>query len=140
MAVFLAARTAFGDLLRQKAGNRLKKLEAGFRENALSYMFVLRLVPLFPFWLVNLAPALFGVKLRTYIIATFFGIMPGGLVYAGVGNGLGAVLDAGKTPDLGIIFEPAILLPILGLAALSLIPVIYRRLRPPGVPQDKAQG
>ncbi len=104
-------------------------MEAGFNENALSYMFVLRLVPLFPFWLVNLVPAFLGVRLQTYAIGTFFGIMPGSLVYASVGNGLGAVFEQGGTPDLGIIFTPEILGPILGLAALSLIPVIYKRIK-----------
>ena len=74
-------------------------------------------------------PAFLGVPLRTYVIGTFFGIMPGSIVYASVGNGLGAVFEQGGTPDLGIIFTPEVLLPILGLAALSLIPVFYKRLK-----------
>lgn len=128
-AIFLIARYALADFFRSKASNAIEKMEAGFNENALSYMFVLRLVPLFPFWLVNLVPAFLGVKLRTYVIGTFFGIMPGSLVYASVGNGLGAVFEQGGTPDLGIIFTPEILGPILGLAALSLVPVIYKRIK-----------
>lgn len=127
--LFLAARTALGDVLRAKAGPVLRKMEAGFREDELNYMFVLRLVPLFPFFLVNLAPAFLGVSLRNYVIATLFGIIPGVLVFSMVGNGLGVVFDAGGTPDLGIIFRPEILLPILGLAVLALIPVIYRRMQ-----------
>ena len=127
--IFLIARYALADFFRAKAGNAVRKMEDGFNENALSYMFVLRLVPVFPFWLVNLVPAFLGVKLRTYMIGTFFGIMPGSLVYASVGNGLGAVFAQGGTPDLGVIFQPSVLGPILGLAALSLIPVIYKRLR-----------
>lgn len=125
--VFLAAKTALGDALRAKAGPGIRKMEEGFRENAFSYLMVLRLVPLFPFFLVNLAPAFLGVPLRTYVIATFFGIIPGTFVFASVGNGLGAVFDAGDDPNLGIIFQPEILGPILGLAALSLVPVLYRR-------------
>ncbi|HKJ75361.1 MAG TPA: ATP-binding protein, partial [Alphaproteobacteria bacterium] len=82
-----------------------------------------------PFWLVNLAPAFLGVGLRTYALATLIGIIPGTLVYVSVGNGLGAVLDAGGEPDLHIIFRPEILLPIIGLAVLSIVPVIYRRMR-----------
>lgn len=128
-AIFLIARYALADFFRAKAAGAISKMETGFNENAMSYMFVLRLVPLFPFWLVNLVPAFLGVKLRTYMIGTFFGIMPGSLVYASVGNGLGAVFEQGGTPDLGIIFEPEILGPILGLAALSLIPVIYKRIK-----------
>ncbi len=127
--IFLIARYALADMLRAKTGNAIKKMEAGFNENALSYMFVLRLVPLFPFWLVNLVPAFLGVSLRTYVIGTFFGIMPGSLVYASVGNGLGSVFEQGGTPDLGIIFTPQVLMPILGLAALSLVPVLYKRIK-----------
>ncbi len=127
--LFIAARTALRDVLRAKAGPAIRRMEDGFRENELSYMFVLRLVPLFPFFLVNLAPAFLGVSLRTYIIATLFGIIPGTFVYTLVGNGLGAVFDAGGTPDLGIIFKPEILFPILGLALLALIPVIYKRMQ-----------
>lgn len=125
--LFLIARTALGEPLRAKAGPALRKLEAGFRDNALSYLLVLRLVPLFPFFLVNLAPAFLGVSLRTYAIGTFFGIMPGTFVFASVGAGMGAVLDQGGRPDLGIIFAPEVLLPLLGLAALALVPVVYRK-------------
>jgi uncharacterized membrane protein YdjX (TVP38/TMEM64 family) len=128
IGVFLAARTAFGSGLRQRAGPWIARLEAGFRENALSYLLVLRLVPLFPFWLVNLVPAFLGVPLATYALGTFVGIIPGSFVYASVGNGLGSVFDAGGTPDLRIIFEPEILLPIIGLSLLALIPVVYKKL------------
>lgn len=76
-AIFLAARYAFADLFHAKAGTALNKMENGFRDNAFSYMLFLRLVPVFPFWLVNLVPALLDVKLRTYVIATFVGIIPG---------------------------------------------------------------
>lgn len=126
-AIFLAAKTALGDMLREKAGPRLRKLEEGFGRNAFSYMLVLRLVPIFPFFLVNLAPAFLGVSLGTYVLSTFLGIIPGTFVFASLGNGLGAVFDAGRDPDLGLIFEPEILGPILALAALALVPVIYRR-------------
>lgn len=126
-AIFLAAKTALGDALRAKAGPGLRRIEQGFGENAFSYMLVLRLVPLFPFFLVNLAPAFLGVPLRTYVIATFFGIMPATFVFASLGNGLGAVFDAGREPDLGLITEPQIIGPILALALLALVPVIYRR-------------
>jgi len=128
-ALFLAARSGLGEPLRARAGPGLKRMEAGFRENAMNYLLVLRLVPLFPFWLVNLVPAFLGVPLRTYVIGTFFGIMPGTFVYASVGGGLGAILEAGKSPDLGIIFNAEILIPLLGLALLALIPVIYKRIK-----------
>ncbi len=127
--LFLAARTAFSDFLKKRAGPSMARFEDGFRRDAFSYLLVLRLVPIFPFFLVNLAPALFGVSLRIFFITTFFGIMPGTFVFASVGNGLGAVFDAGQMPDLRIILTPAVLGPLLGLAFLSLIPVIYRRFQ-----------
>ena len=127
--VFLAAKTAFGDALRARAGSAVDRMEEGFRRDALSYLLVLRLIPIFPFFLVNLVPAFLGVKLATYVMATFFGIMPGAFVYASVGAGLGAVFDAGGEPDLGIIFSAPVLAPLVGLAVLALAPVAYRRLR-----------
>jgi uncharacterized membrane protein YdjX (TVP38/TMEM64 family) len=127
--LFLIARTALGDPLRARAGPWLRRMEAGFAENALSYLLVLRLIPIFPFWLVNLVPAFLGVGLGTYVLGTFFGIIPGSFVYASVGNGLGAVFDAGETPDVGIIFEPSILVPIVGLAVLALLPVAHRKFK-----------
>jgi uncharacterized membrane protein YdjX (TVP38/TMEM64 family) len=131
--LFLLARSVFRELFRSWTGKYLGRLEDGFKQNALSYMLFLRLVPLVPFWLVNLVPALLDVSLRVFVIGTFFGIIPGTLVYASVGNGLGALLAQGGRPDLGIIFSPEILLPILGLAALALVPAIYRHFR--GAPE-----
>ncbi len=130
--IFLATRHAFADLARAKAGNMLIKLEEGFNKNAFSYLLFLRLVPAFPFWLVNIVPALLGVRLGTYVIATFFGIIPGTVVFSSVGAGLGHVFDAGETPDLGIIFEPQIIIPIIALALLSLVPVVYNRIKQKG--------
>jgi uncharacterized membrane protein YdjX (TVP38/TMEM64 family) len=129
IAVFLAARTALGDSLRRKAGGAVQKMRAGFQENALSYLLVLRLVPIFPFWLVNLVPALVGVPLGTYVIGTFLGIIPGTLVYASLGNCLDTILAQGGRPNLGIIFEPSIILPLVGLSLLALLPVAYKKWR-----------
>jgi uncharacterized membrane protein YdjX (TVP38/TMEM64 family) len=128
-ALFLAARTALGEPLRAKAGPAIRRMEEGFQEDALSYLLVLRLVPLFPFWLVNLAPAFLGVPLGIYVLGTFFGIIPGTFVYTSVGNGLGAIIDAGERPDLGLIFTPEILIPLIGLAILALIPVAYKKFK-----------
>lgn len=132
--VFLAARTALRDLLRRRAGPFLQRMEEGFRKNGFHYLLVLRLVPLFPFWLVNLVPAFFGMSLRRYALATVIGIAPASIVFASLGSGLGSLLDAGQTPDLGILFTPRLLLPILGLALLALTPVVYRRLAPSAAP------
>lgn len=127
--LFLIARTTLGDALRARAGPFLKKMEAGFRANALSYLLVLRLIPLFPFFVVNLVPAFLGVRLRTYVLGTFFGIMPGSFVYTSVGAGLGSVFDRQENFSPAGILTPEILIALLGLALLSLLPVAYRRLR-----------
>jgi uncharacterized membrane protein YdjX (TVP38/TMEM64 family) len=125
--LFLAARSAFGDGLRRRMGTLGNRMAGELADNAFSYLLVLRLVPLFPFWLVNLVPAFAGVRLRTYVLATFLGIIPGSFVFVSIGSGLGAVFDRGETPDLSIIFSRAVLVPLIGLAVLALIPVIYRR-------------
>ncbi|NQU61685.1 MAG: TVP38/TMEM64 family protein [Rhodospirillales bacterium] len=129
VCIFLIARYALADFFREKAGNAGRKMEKGFRENALSYLLVLRLVPLFPFWLVNLVPALLGVPVRTFIIGTFFGIIPGTVVFCSIGNGLAMVFEKGEMPDLGIIFQPEIFGPLLALSALSLVPVVYKKFK-----------
>jgi uncharacterized membrane protein YdjX (TVP38/TMEM64 family) len=125
VTVFVAARAGLGGLA-QRAGPFFGRLEAGFRADAFSYLLVLRLVPLFPFWLVNLVPALAGVGLSTYVTATFFGVIPATFVYAGLGSGLGKVISE---PDLDIVLRPSMLLPILALAGLALVPVWYKRRR-----------
>ncbi len=127
--VFLAARTAFGELLRAKAGSALERMEVGFRENAFNYLLTLRLIPIFPFWLINLVPAFLGMPLRSYAVATFVGVIPGALVYASLGNGLGEILDAGLELDLGILLKPAVLFPLLALAVLALLPVAYKKIK-----------
>lgn len=133
VGIFLAAKYALGDILQRKAQGTIsaavKRMEAGFKENALSYLLVLRLVPLFPFWLVNLVPALLNVPLRTYVVGTFLGIIPGTAVYCSVGNGLGAIIDAGDEPNLSIIFQPDVIGPLVGLAVLSMVPVVYKKFK-----------
>src|SRR6202030_4245526 len=124
-AIFLAARGGLGGFA-QRAGRFAGKLEAGFRADAFNYLLVLRLVPIFPFWLVNLVPALVGVRLPTYVLATFLGLVPRTFVYASLGNGLGSLVEE---PDLAIIFRPSLLVPIVGLALLALVPVGYKHWR-----------
>lgn len=124
--LFLAARYACAERLRRRACGAIARMEAGFRENALNYLLFLRLVPIFPFWLVNLVPAFLGVPLRTFVLGTLIGIIPGSIVYCTVGSGVGAVLDAGGEPDLELILSPPILLPLVGLALLSLVPVLWK--------------
>ncbi len=148
--IFLIAKTALGEPLAAKAGPWLHKLRDGFQEDALSYLLFLRLVPAFPFWLVNLAPGLLGVKLRTYLLGTFFGIMPGTFAYSYLGVGLDSIIDAqqksyqaclaeksssGGSEPCAFSFDPSALVTrelIFALAALgivALIPVVIKRFR-----------
>lgn len=133
--IFVAAKSAFADLLGSRASGFAKKMEEGFREDELSYMFLLRIMPVFPFWGVNIGAGLAGVSARNFILGTFFGIIPGTFVYASIGNAAGAAFDAGSEVSLsGILFKPETILPILGLAVLALIPIIVKRFK--GTPNE----
>lgn len=125
--IFLAARSALGAGLRARAGGFLARIEAGMRQGMISYLLILRLVPVVPFFVANLAPAFLGVPLRAFVWTTALGIIPATVVFASVGAGLGTVLDQGGAPDLGVIFAPHVLGPLLGLAALSALPLILKR-------------
>ncbi|MBK8438351.1 MAG: TVP38/TMEM64 family protein [Rhodobacter sp.] len=132
VAVFLAARAGFGEAIARRVeagGGAGARLMAGLRENEWSVLFMMRLIPAVPFFVANLIPAFVGTRLMPFAATTFLGIIPGGVVYTSVGAGLGEVFARGETPDLGIIFAPHVLLPILGLAALSALPMILKRFR-----------
>jgi uncharacterized membrane protein YdjX (TVP38/TMEM64 family) len=128
--LFLAARTAFGDFLRERAGGRVLRLAEGFEKDAFGYLLALRLAPVFPFFVVNIAPAFFHVRLRTYLAATFLGILPGTFAYAYLGRSIDAVLtearNAGRPVGLADLVSPQITAAFLILAALALLPVIVR--------------
>lgn len=129
LLIFFAIRMALADWLAARASGWVDRMRQGFQTNAFSYLLTLRLIPVFPFWVVNMVPAMLGVSARTFFVATFLGIIPGSLVYAMLGDSLHAVFAADQKPDLGIIFTPGVLIPLLALAALSLLPVLYRRIR-----------
>ncbi|WP_420380819.1 TVP38/TMEM64 family protein [Marivita sp.] len=130
--IFLAARYGLGERLAAKmdaSDGVVRKIKDGIDENQWSMLFLIRLVPAVPFFVANLVPALVGVPLYRFFVSTFLGIIPGGVVYTSVGAGLGEVFARGETPDLGIIFEPHILLPILGLCALAALPIVLKAVR-----------
>ncbi|UWQ20002.1 TVP38/TMEM64 family protein [Jannaschia sp. W003] len=132
LLIFLAAKHGLGDRLAARmdaSDGAVKRLKDGIREDETSYLLIMRLVPAVPFFVANLVPAFVGVGTPKYAWTTFFGILPGSLVYTWVGAGLGEVFARGETPDLGIVFEPHILGPILGLAALALVPVAVKHLK-----------
>jgi uncharacterized membrane protein YdjX (TVP38/TMEM64 family) len=132
-AVCVAAKYAFAALFRDKAGPWVTRMEDGFNKNALSYLLVLRLIPLFPFWLVNIVPGVLGISIPIFVLGTFFGIIPGSLVFASLGGGIGHILDRGGEFDFGLIWNAEILVPLILLAVLALIPAIYRHFKGPNL-------
>ncbi len=135
--LFVAARTSIGESLRQRAGPFLRKMEAGFREDAFSYMFALRFIPVVPFPVANIAPALLGARYRDFLITTSLGIIPGVIAYTLIGTGLGATFAAGEDPDFASVTRN--LLPaVLALLAVSLLPVVYKKFfRKPGKTESR---
>lgn len=127
--IFLAVKTSFGHLLATHTSKHIKKMEAGLRENAFNYLLILRLLPIFPFWVVNIVPALLNIRLSTFVIATFLGIIPCTLIYVSLGHGLNHILNLDQTPDLKIIFEPKIIIPLILLSLFALLPVVYKTWR-----------
>jgi uncharacterized membrane protein YdjX (TVP38/TMEM64 family) len=142
--IFLIAKHSIGDAVAGKVGPWVEKLSAGFRKNAFSYLLFLRLVPAFPFFVVNLVPALLGIPLRTYVLATFIGIIPATTAFSFLGSGLGSVVEAqnalyaactGKnagnpdacvyTIDTKALITPELLTAFGLLAIVALIPVGY---------------
>lgn len=145
IVVFTIARTSVGDILARKAGPRLARLADGFRQDAFSYLLFLRLLPIMPFWLTNLAPALFGVRVQTFALATMIGILPGTFTFAVAGAGLDSVIAAQKAAfrackrsgradcafDLSVwsILTPQLLAAFAALGLMALIPVVLRHWR-----------
>ena len=125
--LFLAARGALAPLVAGRAAGLLDRIRPGLERDGFFYLLTLRLIPVVPFWLANLAPALVGMRFGAYAAATAIGIIPGTAVFSGIGAGLGDVLAAGGRPEMGVVFSPPILLPLLGLAALSLLGAWWRR-------------
>jgi uncharacterized membrane protein YdjX (TVP38/TMEM64 family) len=136
IVVFLAARAGFGRQLYERLaagdGPAARVIE-GLRSNELSVLFLMRLVPVVPFFLANLIPAALGVSLGRFAFTTFFGILPGGIVYTWIGAGLGAVFEKGETPNLQLVFEPQVLGPLLGLCALAALPIVLRAFGRKGI-------
>lgn len=127
--LFLAARTALGEGLKRKTGGNLAKMKEGFKKNAVSYMLFLRFVPLFPFWLVNLAPAFFKVSLRTYIWTTLVGILPGAFVFTQAGRGFNEIFETAQDFSLDSILNIQVKIALICLGIFALIPIIIKKWR-----------
>jgi uncharacterized membrane protein YdjX (TVP38/TMEM64 family) len=155
--VFLAARSSLGAILIERAGHRLKKVAEGLREDAVSYLLFLRLVPIFPFWLVNLAAALFNIRLRTFIVTSIIGILPGTFAFAIAGAGLDSTIaaqsaayancisDGLATCDLRFrptaLLTPEMIAAFVALGIVALIPIAVKRWKKHrGKPLDDHHG
>jgi uncharacterized membrane protein YdjX (TVP38/TMEM64 family) len=125
--LLLTVRFALAQTVERNRHRIPVRVQERLARDGFSYLLALRLVPLFPFWIVNLAAAVAGIRLAVFFPATLLGIAPASLVMSSIGAGVGAILAEGKTPDLSVLFAPHILLPLVGLAALSLLPVLLRR-------------
>lgn len=121
--LFLIARSALGNMLREKAGPLYNKIATNMEKNATSYMLFMRFMPLFPFFLVNIVPALFNVRLLPYVLTTFFGIIPGTFVYANVGRELGTI------DSLSDLASPQTLIAFTLLGLFALIPTLYKQFK-----------
>ena len=131
-AIFLAARWGLGAALTARleaSEGTVKKIKNGLRENEVSVLFLLRLVPAVPFFVANLLPALVGVKFGNFLWTTALGIVPGAIVFTWIGVGLGEVFDRGESPDLSLLWEPHVIGPIIGLCLLAVLPIIVRTVR-----------
>lgn len=138
LVIFMVARSALAPFFQSKFGGKINKLapgmQAGLERDGFSYLLAVRLMPVVPFWLANLAPALLGMRLFPYAAATIIGLIPASLVLNAVGAGLASTLVPGQTPDAMVLFHPIILFPCIGFTALALAPVIWRRVKSPRGP------
>lgn len=125
--LFLIVKTTFAEILEQKGAPWVKKMEKGFQKNAFFYLLFIRLIPLFPFWAVNLVAALLNTPIRIFVTTTLIGIIPVTFIYSLLGRGLATLLEQDKVPDVSIIFDPSIFIPLCGLAVFSLLPVFFRK-------------
>lgn len=131
--VFLAARSGFGGFLRDRLGSKAASFAEGFRKDAFGYLLVLRLAPVFPFFLVNIAPALFNVKTRDFVLATTLGIMPATFAFAWLGEGVGSVLAvakaSGQSPSISQLVTPQITFAFAAIAIVAAIPLVLKRFK-----------
>lgn len=127
--LFLAVRHAVNPLVSEKSDSLVNKMRRGFQENEARYLFFLRILPIFPFWAVNIGAAILNVRLLTFVVVTLLGIIPGAFVYALLGSGLGYFLDQNKAPSMAIIFQPYVIIPLILLAILAVLPIIYKKIK-----------
>jgi uncharacterized membrane protein YdjX (TVP38/TMEM64 family) len=139
--IFQIARTSLGKTMQERTGKFVARLRNGFQENAFNYLLMLRLTPVFPFWVINIVPALLGMKLLPYAAATFLGIIPGTFAYAYIGAGLDSVIAAQEAAnpgcaaagtceiDPGSLVTTDVIVAMVALGLISLLPVVIKKIR-----------
>jgi uncharacterized membrane protein YdjX (TVP38/TMEM64 family) len=127
--VFVISRLAVGDAVEGRTGPRAHALAEEIKKDAFFYILTLRLIPVTPFWLTNVAAALIAIPVSTFASATLIGILPPSLVYAGIGSGLGGVFASGRPLSLHALIAPGMTLPLASLTVLSVLPIVYQRWR-----------
>ncbi len=120
---FLLARNLLRDWVVKKFGKQMEALDKGLSESGMSYLLFLRLVPLFPFFLVNLACGITGLQLRTYIIGTMVGILPGSFVYANAGASIASI------NTMRDVASPRVLISFALLGFFALLPTVYKKIK-----------
>lgn len=128
LCLFLIVRTTFGHILARSSARWIKKLEHGFQENAFNYLLTLRLMPIFPCWMSNISAGVLNVPVKTFLLATMLGIFPSTLIYGLAGRSLDELLSS-QIPLSHLLLKPSILLPLIALALLSLLPVLYKSVK-----------
>lgn len=137
-ATYLICRTAAGDVVMRFAGRRVARFQLKAQEDAFILLLGLRLVPMMPFWMINVGAGALRVPLRSFLGATALGVLPSSFIYSVLGSGLGRMFDAGAKPSLAMVLQPPVYLPLIGLAVLALLPVGWRIARARGAPAAPA--
>ena len=127
-SIFLSTKFAAKNSGKKEHGSWVQKMKAGFQDNAFSYMLTLRLIPIFPFVIVNIVAGILQIRLKTFFFGTLIGIIPGSYVYVSVGVAMQTLLNNDNfTPES--LLSPDIIVALTGLGILALLPIIYKIIK-----------
>jgi len=124
--LFLVAKYSLKDVWGVKFSKLLKPMQKGFQKNAMTYLLILRLLPIFPFWLVNIAPAFFNVAIWVFVWTTFLGIIPGAFVYTQAGRGIDAIFEGEGPISFWNLLNTEMIIALIGIVLLAFIPMIVK--------------
>lgn len=130
--LFVAVRAGFGRDVATRIetqGGTVARLQSSLKQNEVWVLLTMRLIPVLPFFICNIVPAFVGVGFWAFVITTFVGILPAGVIYASIGAGLGDIFARGEVPQLNVLLRPEFSLPLIGLAALSALPLVVKYIQ-----------